>query len=521
MRFLQNLPLRHKLTCTILITCGTVLLLACAVLFGFQTLTFQLNFARDLEALAHIVADNSSAALTYNDKDTARKALAALKAKPNIASAYVLASDGSRLAQFGFDQSLVEVTNRFPDGMRSVGPYRIFSCPVNLDGKRLGTVQLWSDYNSELFGLLSLYAGILPAVLMASLLLAFFLSMRFQQFISEPILKLAGTAQLIAEKNDYSVRAEKVGRDEVGKLTDAFNQMLTQIQSKDKELRSSQKELVDASRRAGMAEIATGVLHNVGNVLNSANVSVSVVHELLRNSKISTLEKVVMVLQEHKEDLGGYITKDSKGKLIPNLLYELAARLRREQTDQAKEVDSLGRAINHIKQIVAAQQSYAKVSGLLEPLDPVSVARDAIEMNSGTFGKYGIEMVEQFEQSPPVLVDKHRVMQILINLLRNAKQAIEQENGKEKRITVGVRPCGSDRVEITVRDTGIGIPPENLNLIFAHGFTTKTNGHGFGLHSCALAAKEMGGSLSVQSDGQGLGAVFVLELPVDKKRTEA
>ena len=109
-------------------------------------------------------------------------------------------------------------------------------------------------------------------------------------------------------------------------------------------------------------------------------------------------------------------------------------------------------------------------------------------------------------------LEKHKILQILVNLLRNAKHACQESDRADKRLTVRVIN-GDGRVRISVIDNGIGIPPENLIRIFSHGFTTKKDGHGFGLHSGALAAKEMDGSLTVHSDGPGQGSTFTLELP--------
>jgi C4-dicarboxylate-specific signal transduction histidine kinase len=174
----------------------------------------------------------------------------------------------------------------------------------------------------------------------------------------------------------------------------------------------------------------------------------------------------------------------------------------------------VGEHIEHIKQIVAMQQTYAKVFGVLEPVAPVSLVQDALRMNIAAFERHGIEVIQQIEEDVPIaMVDRHKVLQILVNLLRNSKYALEQQSPAEKRVEIQVRRTVAGNIAITVRDNGVGIAPENMTRIFGHGFTTKKDGHGFGLHSGALAAKEMNGSLTVQSDGHGQGATFTLELP--------
>jgi signal transduction histidine kinase len=276
------------------------------------------------------------------------------------------------------------------------------------------------------------------------------------------------------------------------------------------------QRLLVVSRKAGMAEVATGILHNVGNVLNSVNVSATLAVDHARQSKISSLEKAVALLHEHRENLADYLSNDPKGKLLSEYLTQLAARLKSEQAKQITELDSLIKHIGHIKNIVAMQQNYAKVSGLLEPVPAAELVHDALELNAESFTRHGIEIERQFEDVPNVIVDKHKVLQIMINLLRNGKYALTAGGGRHKRLVVGVLNNGEKRVKIVVQDNGVGIAPENLERIFAHGFTTKKDGHGFGLHSSALAAKEMGGSLHAHSDGLGKGATFILELPIEQ-----
>jgi signal transduction histidine kinase len=158
------------------------------------------------------------------------------------------------------------------------------------------------------------------------------------------------------------------------------------------------------------------------------------------------------------------------------------------------------------------------VSGVCENLAAAGLVEDALRMNAAAFDRHHIDVVREFaDNTPPVRVDRHKVLQILINLLRNAKYAMDAQSaksGQAKRLVVRVGVAFPDRVKITIADNGVGIDPENLTRIFNHGFTTKKDGHGFGLHSGANAAKEMGGTLTARSDGPGKGAEFALELPI-------
>ena len=279
-------------------------------------------------------------------------------------------------------------------------------------------------------------------------------------------------------------------------------------------LEKAHNELVDVSRRAGMAEIATNVLHNVGNVLNSVNISTGLIVESVKKSRASSLARVVALLQEHAHDLGTFITTDARGKHLPAHLAQLSEHLIADQAATVSELDSLRHNVEHIKEIVAMQQRYAMFGGVKEVINVIELVEDSLRMNEGAFRSHGVEVTREFGEVPPLNAEKHKILQILVNVLRNAKYACEESGRPDKKMTV--RVCNGDGgIKISVIDNGVGIPPENLERIFNHGFTTRQGGHGFGLHSGALAAKEMGGSLNVQSDGIGQGATFTLELPAE------
>jgi C4-dicarboxylate-specific signal transduction histidine kinase len=192
-----------------------------------------------------------------------------------------------------------------------------------------------------------------------------------------------------------------------------------------------------------------------------------------------------------------------------------------EQTKLITLMTSVSEHIEHIKEIVAMQQSYAKVSGVYENLSAAVLVEDALRMNAAAFDRHHIDLVRELGNNlPAVCVDRHKVLQILINLLRNAKYALAARSEDDKRIVIRLGQASPEWVKITVGDNGIGIDPAHLTSIFNHGFTTKKDGHGFGLHSGANAAKEMGGTLTAHSDGLGKGAEFTLELPVAKSVLE-
>jgi signal transduction histidine kinase len=392
--------------------------------------------------------------------------------------------------------------------------------PIRNQGETLGNLQLWANFNSTYRDMVQVYSLVLAGVLAGSFFVALLMSARLQRFISEPIQHLAAVARAIGEQKDYSVRAQPQGRDEVGLLTDAFNDMVSQIQARATEVEGLHRQLLDTSRQAGMAEVASSVLHNVGNVLNSVNVSCAVANEHVTKLDVVSLREACALLREHAADLGTYLTADPQGQQVPAFLNLLAEHFAGEQTAIAQELESLRKNIDHIKEIVAMQQSYAKVSGVVETLPAATLVEDALRMNAGALTRHGVTVVRQFAKLPDVLVDKHKVLQILVNLIRNAKYAMDERGDADKTLTVRISATGSaanghaDRMSIEVSDNGVGIPPENLSRIFQHGFTTRRDGHGFGLHSGALAAKELGGSLRAHSAGPGQGATFTLELPL-------
>jgi C4-dicarboxylate-specific signal transduction histidine kinase len=282
----------------------------------------------------------------------------------------------------------------------------------------------------------------------------------------------------------------------------------------EEELRKTQGKLTEASRLAGMAEVASDVLHNVGNVLNSVNTSTSLVSDHLKQSRIANISRVAALLREHAADLGEFLSRDPRGRQLPEYLSQLGEHLANEQAALLKEMEQIRRHVEHIKEIVAMQQSYARVSGVSDMLNMTALVEDALRINASALARHEVRIVRDYEPDLPQLVgEKHKVLQILVNLISNAKYACDESSRPDKQVTVRITN-GEDRVRVAVIDNGVGIAPENMQHMFKHGFTTRKHGHGFGLHSGAVAAREMGGTLAVHSDGVGHGAVFTLELPL-------
>ena len=647
MKPFRDLPIQQKMLMMTLVIVGTILLVALTALFAFQILNFRTNFQRDTETLAVVIANNSTAALDFKVAGDGAEVLGSLKDVPTVVSATLVTTNSSLFAQFGQAEN-ARALALFPPPRQSrfSGGELLLTQPVVLDKKLVGTLYLRANFQRTFVKLLGFYGFVILDIAVLSISLAIFLSRRFQRVITDPVLHLAETAKTIGREKNYAARATVSNRgDELGQLTESFNEMLDRIQTQDAALIVSQhrmqvlinsidgivwicdpetfrfsfvsrqcirilgfppdewitnagfwqdhlhpedkaktvqqrkeyaradkpytceyrmlaadervvwiresgsvmdeqgkasamrgiflditaqktadeelarlnSRLLESSRMAGMAEVATGVLHNVGNVLNSVSVSATLVGDRLKQSKSANLHRAAAMLREHIDRLAEYLTSDPKGKLLPDYLVTATSHLVAEQTELITEINSVAKHIDHIKEIVAMQQNFAKMSGAYENLSTPELTEDALRINAAAFERHRIQVIREFDETTPsVFVDRHKALQILINLISNAKYAMDAHPDTEKRLVIRVGTAAPDRVKITISDSGVGIAPENLVKIFTHGFTTKKDGHGFGLHSCANAAKEMGGSLAAHSDGLGRGATFILELPAAK-----
>jgi signal transduction histidine kinase len=275
------------------------------------------------------------------------------------------------------------------------------------------------------------------------------------------------------------------------------------------------RTLLEVSRQAGMAEIATGVLHNVGNTLNSINISVSLVTERLRASRVPRLVQVTQMLSEHSADLAAFFTTHPQGPLLLVYLRAVAAQLAEDREAFLVEMQALSENVDHIKSIISMQQQHARLVGVVEQVSVPQLINDALRLHAVSFERMAIEVRCEYAEVPPILVDRHKLLQILLNLVTNARHALGESDRPGKCLTIRVGLAeGGERLRIEVSDNGMGIAPEHLSRLFSQGFTTKKTGHGFGLHISALAAEELNGRLSGTSAGLGQGATFTIELPI-------
>ncbi len=355
----------------------------------------------------------------------------------------------------------------------------------------------------------------LISTLASALLLLFVLLRLLQGIVIRPLGSLTKKAVQIGRTDDTTIRVGMQRQDEIGQLSAEFDRMLDK-------LAHSRAEVVRTARLAGMSEIATGVLHNVGNVLNSVNVSANLMRSKIERLPVTDLAKLTSVLRQHEQDLASFVAGDPRAKHLIPFLTELNQALASERESLLGELRTLGSGIDHVADLVRAQQTFAGTKGVFEYASLEQEVEAALRMCNQALGEItGVEVVREFGELPSVRVDKHKLLEILVNLIQNARQSLDEVEGRPKRLTLRIKRLTGDRVRIEVEDNGVGIPPENLTRIFHHGFTTKKKGHGFGLHVSANAATEMNAKLGVHSDGPGRGATFHLEMPIESSAMTA
>jgi signal transduction histidine kinase len=271
-----------------------------------------------------------------------------------------------------------------------------------------------------------------------------------------------------------------------------------------------------------MADISTSVLHNVGNVLNHLNTSVTMIHDKIDQSKISNILKISKLLSEHQEDMDAFLAKDPQGQLIPNYIMKLADIWSEDKQYIVEEISALTRSVQHIKEIVVKQNAFSSSLGVVEKVAIADIIEDALTLNKTAYERAQVEIIRDFCSLKPVVIDRVKLLQIVVNLIKNSLEALLENKAETKKISLRLQEKDESHFMIQVSDNGVGILPQNLKKMFSYGFTTKKTGHGFGLHVSAIAAQEMGGSFLVESQGAGKGATFTLTLPYQpEKRKES
>ena len=332
------------------------------------------------------------------------------------------------------------------------------------------------------------------------------LSLFLMKIISQPIIQLSHFAGNIDYEN-LSPFLPILTQDEIGQLQAHLNEMLIK-------LGKAKTKLIETSRSAGVAEIATSILHNVGNVLNSINTTVSMLSENSKKSYLIQLPKLLAIIEEHKDDFDIYLNQDERGKLFIPYFQKLIKQLENERATIQEELNQLNKNLIHVNQVIAMQQTTGQPdTHIIEAIELEELLEDVLLLYANQLRKSSINIERQYSHIPKFLSVKTKIQQILINLIKNAIDALTASNQLEKRLIIQVTPLKDEKgLQIIVRDNGIGIAKENLKKIFAFGFTTKSKGHGYGLHNCALLAQELGGGLSVESNGLQPGTIFTLSI---------
>jgi signal transduction histidine kinase len=331
--------------------------------------------------------------------------------------------------------------------------------------------------------------------------------------VVRPLLKLKDHAVAVGSTDDLTIKLAMNRKDEIGAVAREFDRMVEHLAAS----RNSQLEI---AHRAGMAEIASEVLHNVGNALNTVNTSAQVLGDKLRRSRVSGLSKATNLLAENKNNLASFFTTDARGPKLVDYLIDLSSACAGEQESMLQELSTLKSRIEHINDVIRLQQSYATHTELLQKLEVTKLLDDAVAMHGELFALYDIQIERQYETFPAVALNKSKIMQVLINLVKNGIESMISAGQPEPKMTLATR-IENDKLVVEVTDSGMGIDPANAASLFRSGFTTKPNGHGFGLHFCANTISSMDGSLTARSDGVGKGATFRIELPNQTQEVHA
>jgi signal transduction histidine kinase len=301
-----------------------------------------------------------------------------------------------------------------------------------------------------------------------------------------------------------------------------YQDMEQRVVDRTHELKEAQHQLMLTAHQAGMAEIASSVLHNVGNILNSLNVSANVLDDELRGLRLPLLDRAVTLMEDNRSDLARFLTEDGKGRQLPALLRGLCDHLLGTEKNLSVELKRMEQHIHHLDAIVHMQQRYADPSQrFLEECTIRDLVEDALGFSATALTQYKIAIERHYHDTRSCLIDKHRVLQILVNLIANAKHAMLAMPLEHPRVLTMEVTQDEARTMVAISDTGKGITPEELPELFKFGFTTRPEGHGLGLHSSAINAQALDGSIGVHSEGAGKGARFTLTIPLQPSRSAA
>ena len=271
-------------------------------------------------------------------------------------------------------------------------------------------------------------------------------------------------------------------------------------------LKETQQQLMLSAHHAGMAEVATNILHNVGNTLNSIMTSAEVMQELCSSSAVKLFDRIGVLLADHTEDIMVYFNEDEKGKQIPAALSHIAPSLASSHEDLRHEVQELLERVQTLRDHLADQEEYATTDEAPEAVELKSCVEAVLVSERGLLDSYKVKVIRELPEMPRVALPKTRFLRILEVLITNAVEAMADNEDDRKLVLRCYRTRG--RVWLEVEDNGRGIDPNDQHMIFNQGFSTKKKSSSFGLHYCANVVKEMGGHIKCKSPGARFGRSF-------------
>jgi len=281
-----------------------------------------------------------------------------------------------------------------------------------------------------------------------------------------------------------------------------------------KEAEEAQQRLVETAHKAGMAEISIGIMHNIGNLLNSINVSTEEIDDILNKSKLPGLLKANQLFKDYQPELCNLFDSQSKLLLLPDYYEQIGNILKDEQEKISNEIEQLINKVTLIHGIIQTLQEYASsdhYNDFEEEVELGSVIDNSLKIQESNILKHNIKVIKDLKLPLFFVTNRTKLTHILVNLIKNAVEAMRNTEN-EPTLSIRLYLNAQSIPVIEVNDNGDGIAKEDLKKMFTYGFTTKENGHGFGLHTCANYMNEMGGSITVHSDGKGKGATFILTL---------
>lgn len=523
-------PLHREVQFFTFMACGLVLAAVGGLLFYHHLEQMRSRLNESANSTARIIADNTGAALAFRDENAASDILSSLRYDPLVVSAALYDLDGNRFVSYG-----AELPKRLAGGAEP--PSGALTADVVFRFERLGRLVVLSDVGPVLRRTAMTWGFVFSGALGFAGVLAFLLARRFERVVATPLVSLSRTAENVTRLGDYTLRAEPSGSPEVVALAQAFNAMLGELGHRGKildrqvhslnaevrqrlqaeeSLRQNTREMLRISHRAGVAEVATGVLHNIGNALNSINVSAELLDDSLRRRARDSIARLHEFFHRPPAKAAAVFDAHPDGEALRAGVVSGAGYALDELDATANELESLRVGVAHLKDIVSRQQSLARAERHVTRFDLASAVEQAIVLEQaagrGATHPPTVKVNEIAGPLPPVCSDQGAIEQILINLLANAREAVAEASPPDPTIWIDIGPASATHLPVTIRDNGVGIPADRLVSIFTYGFTTKAGGHGFGLHNAANLARLLGGSLRVQSDGAGRGAAFTLEV---------